>query len=219
MKALRDRINEPRYDNEFSRVLIQAEDHFFALHETHHKRWIRFMGGYLFDGQSYEYCIDIYDKQKLIYEVAKQNQSVLEIGTYVGHSLLLMLLANPRLAATCIDISDQYAKPSIDYLKAAFPGSEIEFIHKHSLAALPTIEKTYDMFHIDGTHNNEIVSMEFYQCLEKRSSDTVAVVFDDVYACQGLLKEIEEKMDVLETRTAGCAFANAYYKLKIPAQA
>ena len=215
MKTLKERINESQYNNEFSKILINAEHHFYNLHERHNKKWFKGWGGYLFDGQTYEYCIDMYEKQKLIYEVAKNNNSVLEIGTYVGHSLLLMLLANPKLKATCIDISDEYAGPSTTYLQEAFPEAEIEFIHQSSLDALPNISKKYDMFHIDGTHKNKIISIEFHQCLEKRSSEIVSLVFDDVYSCQKLVKQIEEKMNILETRTPGCWFSNAYYKFKI----
>jgi len=215
MKSLREQISNTHYNNEFSQVLLSAEHHFFNLHERHGKKWHMGWGGYLFGGTSYEYCIDMYDKQKLIYEVAKDKTSVLEIGTYVGHSLLLMLLANPKLKATCIDISDEYAGPSTTYLQEAFPEAEIEFIHNNSLDALPKITKKYDMFHIDGTHKNKIITMEFHQCLEKRSSDITSIVFDDVYSCQKLVKLIEEKMNVLETHTPGCWFSNAYYKLKI----
>lgn len=215
MHLLKERLSEEKYNNEFSRVLIAAEKHFYNLHEQHNKTWTKNWGGYLFDGKTYEYCIDMYDKQKLIYEVAKENNSVLEIGTYVGHSLLLMLLANPKMRVTCIDISDEYAGPSTTYLQKAFPESSIEFIHKSSLDALPTISKKYDMFHIDGTHKNKIITTEFYQCLEKRSSDITTVVFDDVYSCQKLVAQIEKNMNILETKTPGCLFSNAYYKFKI----
>jgi hypothetical protein len=215
MKSLQERIDEAHFANEFSQTLLNAEEHFFNLHERHGKKWHLNWGGYLFDGKSYEYCIDMYDKQKLIYDVAKTKNSVLEIGTYVGHSLLLMLLANPKLIVTCIDISDEYAKPSIDYLKEVFPQASIEFIHRSSLDALPTINKKYDMFHIDGTHKNKLITEEFHRCLEKRSSNTVSVIFDDVHSCQKLVKSIEENMTVLESYTPGCLFSNAYYKLKI----
>lgn len=215
MKTLKEQLNDPQFDNDFSRVLINAEDHFFNLNKRHGGKWHIGWGGYLFDGQTYEYCIRMYDKQKLLYEVAQKNNSVLEIGTYVGHSLLIMLLANPKLRATCIDISNEYAGPSTQYLQEAFPEARIEFINKPSLDALPLITKKYDMFHIDGTHKNKIITMEFHQCLEKRNSDIVSVVFDDVYSCQKLVTQIEEKMNVLETHTPGCWFSNAYYKLKI----
>lgn len=215
MKSLRDKISDPRYDNEFSQVLLSAEHHFYNLHKAHNESWHMGWGAYLFDGRTYEYCIDMYDKQKLLYEVAKNNKSVLEIGTYVGHSLLLMLLANPKLRATCIDISDEFAGPSVEYLRKSFPEADIEFIHKSSLDALPLINKKYDMFHIDGTHKNKIITIEFHQCIEKRSSNIVDVVFDDIYSCQKLLDQIKENMNVLESSIPGCVFSNGYFKLKV----
>jgi hypothetical protein len=215
MKSLREQIHKPQYNNDFSQVLLGAEEHFFNLHERHGKKWHLNWGGYLFDGKSYEYCIDMYDKQKLIYDVVKTKNSALEIGTYVGHSLLLMLLANPKLEVTCIDISDEYAKPSIDYLREAFPQANIEFIHRSSLDALPTINKKYDMFHIDGTHKNKLITEEFHKCLEKRNSNAVSIIFDDVSSCQKLIKQLEENMNIIESNTPGCYCSNAYYKFKI----
>jgi predicted O-methyltransferase YrrM len=59
----------------------------------------------------------MFEKQKLLFNLAKKNKSVLEIGVYMGHSLLIMLLANPKLKITCIDIEDHYSLPAIKYLK------------------------------------------------------------------------------------------------------
>lgn len=157
----------------------------------------------------------MYDKQKLLYEVAKDKNKVLEIGTYVGHSLLLMLLANPKIEVTCIDISDEFAKASVEYLQSQFPESKINFIHGSSLDVLPTIKEKYDLFHIDGTHKNDIIAKEFQMCLNLRSSKIMSVVFDDVDTCQRLVNETINKMNILEYKRPGCSWTNAYFKIKV----
>jgi hypothetical protein len=215
MESLKKHINDSKYNNDFSFRLIEAEEIFFGLHESHGKKWHRNWGGYLFNGRKYEYCIDMYDKQKLLYETSKNKNRILEVGTYVGHSLLIMLLANPKLEITCIDLSDEYAKPSIEFLQSKFPNSKIDFIHGSSLEVLPTLKTKYDLFHIDGTHENDIITKEFHYCLDLRSSDTFSIIFDDVETCQPLVKETLSKMNIIDQSTPGCPWTNAYYKIKV----
>ena len=40
-----------------------------------------------------------------------------------------MLVANPSLNITTIDINDRFSKPAVDYLKQQFPEAKINFIH------------------------------------------------------------------------------------------
>ena len=42
----------------------------------------------------------------------------------MGHSLLIMLMSNPKVQITTIDIDDKYALPSINYLKKYFQNQE-----------------------------------------------------------------------------------------------
>ena len=63
-----------------------------------------------------------------LFEKAKISNSVLEIGTYMGHSLLIMLLANPKLKVTTIDMVEKYSKASTDYLQNEFPDAKIKFL-------------------------------------------------------------------------------------------
>ena len=63
----------------------------------------------------------------LLYEKSLHSRRAFEIGVYVGHSLLLMLLANPYLKVTAIDISDENAGPAIVYLRKIFPMRKLIF--------------------------------------------------------------------------------------------
>ena len=93
---------------------------------------------YLFDGLTYKYCDIMYEKQELLYNQVKNVNNILEIGTYMGHSLLIMLLSNPNLKITCIDISDEYTLPAILVLNKYF-NNAITFIHNDSHSALKDI--------------------------------------------------------------------------------
>ena len=61
-------------------------------------------GSYMFDGKTYLFDEKLLPKQNLLYEKTLNKNKALEIGTYMGHSLLLMLIANPKIEVTTIDI-------------------------------------------------------------------------------------------------------------------
>jgi len=76
------------------------------------------------------------EKQKLLYNLSKSSSHILEIGVYMGHSMLLMSLANPRANITCIDIDPTYSIPSVRYLRKEFPSAKINLIINDSVKAL-----------------------------------------------------------------------------------
>ena len=54
-------------------------------------------GSYLINGKSYRYDKEMLNKQLLLYNLAKKHKTVLEVGVYMGHSILIMLASNPKL--------------------------------------------------------------------------------------------------------------------------
>jgi len=144
-------------------------------------------------------------------------KSVLEIGTYLGHSLLIMLAANPKLRVTTIDLDKTYAGPAVEVLKRHFPKAQIDFRHGHSLNVLPQITEAYDLFHIDGTHEPHQVAKEWKALLARRSSDLVKVVIDDVDAdgIWTVVDQIKGGGRVVEEEVPNCRWRNAYYAMQI----
>ena len=173
-------------------------------------------GSYLFDGTTYTYCGAMYEKQELLYNSVKDAERVLEIGTYMGHSVFIMLLSNPRLKITCIDIDDTYTPRAIAVLHKYFPDAEIRFIHGHSVTELKYLKDTFDFFHIDGHHENDYISMEFVkiQPLNSRADKVLRVVFDDQSSLQRLQTDIDEEYTVLKKVCPSCKWNNVYYELQ-----
>lgn len=213
MNVLKEKLEELKFNNNYSENIISAEKHFLKLFEVCNNSWHHPWGSYLFDGHSYQYCIDTYDKQKLLFDKIKNCNSVLEIGTYMGHSLLIMLLSNPNLEITCIDIDNKYAKPATEYLQKVFPKSKIEFIHESSLEALPKLNKKYDFFHIDGSHKNNLITKEFQYCKNLCSSNIFKIMFDDIVDCQPLLNSIKKDFFIKEEIIPNCRWTNGYYEI------
>jgi hypothetical protein len=138
-------------------------------------------GSYLFDGQKYQYDMRLLPKQMTLFEdIDNYNiKTVLEIGTYMGHSLLIMLLANPKLEIVCIDIDKTFTLPATEVLDRIFPECIIDFRHDRSENALRTIETQdfeFDLIHIDASHDIPSVKLEYEIC---RRFNPKIIVFDD----------------------------------------
>lgn len=215
MQELRLKLFEKEFDNEFSRKLLESESIFNEIYNICGNQMEYGCGSYLIGDKKYAYSIDMYPKQKLIYDKTKKVSSVLEIGTYMGHSLLLMLLANPNLNITCIDIEDKFSAKVTSYLQSIFSNAKIEFLKGNSLNILPTIKNKFDFFHIDGTHGNTTITKEFMYCKKLSSTDDFKVIFDDVEVCETLQKNINLSYNVVEEFTPNCVNKNRYCHIKL----
>jgi len=154
-----EQINQ-KYNTEYTNQLLKHKHIFYEILEACGNKFWTGCGSYLFDGQTYNYCELMYEKQELLFNSVKTSENVLEIGTYMGHSLLIMLLSNPQLKITCIDINDRFTLPAVNILNKYF-NNVITFIHSDSLTALKKINQNFDFFHIDGYHENNYISNEF----------------------------------------------------------
>ena len=158
----------------------------------------------------------MYEKQELLFNRMKNVKNVLEIGTYMGHSLLIMLLSNPQLQITCVDINDEYTLPAINVLNKYF-NNAINFIHSDSLSALKKIETKFDFFHIDGHHENDYISNEFYliQKLNNRPDNVLRVIFDDQCCLGKLQNDIYIKYNVITKVIPNCSWNNVYFEIQM----
>ena len=214
---MKDILNNSKYANEeFAQKLIAAENIYKEIHIACGNQHLNGCGSYLMNGKTYDYYIGMYPKQKLLYEAAKSANSLLEIGTYMGHSLLISLLGNPNMDITCIDISDTYTRPAVTVLCKYFPNSKIEFIHKNSLEALLTLNKKFDLFHIDGHHENNFITAEFIACSKLSSKkEEMDVVFDDVECCDTLITNIHKRYSSVSESRPGCDWTNTFLNIKL----
>jgi spermidine synthase len=208
--------NFSQFDNdEYKSKIIEAEHIFQKIYKECNYQFNMGCGSYLFDGIEYKYQIETYPKQKLLYDVAKEVSSVLEIGVYMGHSLLIMLLANPNLKITCIDIDDKFSDPAVRLLQENFKSADINFIHSDSLKVLPNLKDKFDLFHIDGFHDHNTIAQEFTYCKNLAKSKTIKVILDDVDCCKLLEKHILENYCVIEHTTPHCWWANSFFKISL----
>jgi hypothetical protein len=206
------------YNNEFTNKLLENKHIFDEIYEACNFKFWKGCGSYLFDGQKYEYCNSMYEKQLLLYNSVKNIKNVLEIGTYMGHSLLIMLLSNPNLKITCIDISDEYTLPAVNILNKYFNNS-ITFINKESLIALESINDKFDFFHVDGHHENKYIEQEF-NFIEKLNNNIInnnilKIIFDDQESLIKLQNDIIKKYKVVKHIIPNCKWNNVYFEIQL----
>tara|TARA_Y100001970_G_C14173659_1_gene825647 strand:+ start:181 stop:936 length:756 start_codon:yes stop_codon:yes gene_type:complete len=216
LKNLKQKIKQKNFNNKFSFKLLNAERHFKNIYKVCSFKFEKGCGSYLFNGKTYDYQIETYSKQKLLYEKSKNKKNILEIGSYMGHSLLIMLLANPRARITCIDINDEYSTPAINYIQHKFPLSKITFIKGSSLKVLKQLRNKFDFFHIDGAHKNKIVTKEFYLCMNIIKKKKIEFLFDDVDNIQTLIKNIKSTYKIINQITPNCPNKNQYIYISFP---
>jgi cephalosporin hydroxylase len=209
-----EEINK-KFNTEFTNKLLENKHIFYEIYSACGSKFHKGCGSYLFDGQTYEYCDLMYEKQELLFNTVKNMNTVLEIGTYMGHSLLIMLLSNPTLKITCIDIDSTYTYPAVNILNKYFNNS-ITFINGDSITTLKKINNKFDFFHIDGMHDNNYISEEFKLIKQLSSScDSLKVIFDDEECLPILQNNIKNNYTIINCVKPTCRWANLYYEIKI----
>lgn len=116
-------------------------------------------------------------KQKNLFSLARSLQHrgnhpprILEIGFNAGHSVCLMLLANPDAIVTTFDLGEHaYVKPCAAVLQSYFGKDRLELIVGSSVKTLPAYHlshpgETFDLLHIDGGHQFLIATADMANC-------------------------------------------------------
>lgn len=194
--------------SEMAKCLYENFHHFIALGNKFHYG----CGSYMIDGQRYIYQADTIKKQEALFQVGKTSTRVLEIGVYLGHSLLLLLLSNPNLQITCIDNDPTFSPKAVEYLNNHF-GNRIKFYLGNSQDILSKEELgKFDCIHIDADHREDAVSCEFV--LTKRFADlNTYYIFDDYEALRSLIDGYVSSEELIHIQTPWCLWTNIITRL------
>lgn len=215
METLKNYLRKNPYDD-LARKLLGLENHFQKIYKATGQKFRKFHGSFLFDGTNYEYKISELERQKLLLKIAQQNSSCLEIGTNMGHSSLIMFIANPKMQIITIDIESLLAKPATDYLRNSFPDGKIVFLNHSSPEVLDKITSKFDFFLIDGDHAYFPVFREFKKIL-KLSNDkkNIKILFDDLNMAPLLQKSLKflKIRNFMEAKCEGGY--SSYYEISI----
>jgi len=204
-------------ESETAKILYDNFNHFEQIYKVLDGKWEKGWGSYMFNGIDYKWQRETLKKQEALFNIAKNNdvKNVLEIGVYIGHSLLILLLANPNLKITCIDNDTRFSPKVVSYLNKVFD-NRILFIQGNAQEILPVLsrlEQTYDIIHIDADHTNEAVT-QYYNLSKPLAKQNSYIVFDDYEATRCLIDSII-KYDNLDIVTIPfCLWTNIVLKKK-----
>lgn len=148
------------------------------------KKYDCFIEGHIFDIP--KNLTDGYrEKRYNIYRLAKSAENIMEIGFNTGFSVLLYLIANDTSKIQLFDIGEyDYCRECYEYLDTQFPG-RLSIVWGDSRETIPIFSThiKYDLIHIDGGHESNIVIRDILNCQKLASSDTV-VIIDDTHMLQ-----------------------------------
>lgn len=121
------------------------------------------------------------EKQTNILNLFSNNMDktqVLEIGFNAGFSALLMLMINPDIKLTCVDINmHKYTEPCFNQIKKDFDNIEIIF-ESSSTALAKLIPNKYDIVHIDGDHSESAAKNDIDNTLKIVESESILIIDD-----------------------------------------
>ena len=129
----------------------------------------------------------------------KNIRNVLEIGFNSGFSALLMLLSNPLMKITCVDLGEHgYSLPCYYKLKETF-GDRINIIFGNSAKVLQNMnECNYDLIHIDGGHSTGIAASDIVNSCRLSKQGTI-IIMDD-YDFHNLHQLWDEFINIFDLR-------------------
>lgn len=129
--------------------------------------------------QSYEVFLPARNKRINLFNLSKDQKTILEIGFNAGHSCLIYLLSNPNSVIYAFDICiHPYVLPCLEYLQKTFGKERIIFTPGNSVETLRDFKGDIDMFHIDGGHIFEVVKSDLENCYRISRLNSIIVIDD-----------------------------------------
>ncbi len=172
-------------------------------------------GSYLIDGQNYKYDKRMLKKQILLFNLAKENKNILEVGVYMGHSMLLMLSSNPKLKIVGLDIDDRFSPYAVKYLKKKFPKANIKLHLGDSISNLKKIQNQFDLYHIDGDHKPKKIYNEIIECIRLNKKNKIKILFDDIDMMKNVEKSIFKCFKIIKFLKPKSRHRNMYIEFKL----
>lgn len=179
-------------------------------------------GSYLIgpDSLGYEPCM--YAKQRLLFERAAAlppGSEALEVGVHGGHSALIMLLANPTLRLTAIDVCVwAHTEPCVAELNRRF-GGRVQLIRATGEAGMRALAEAgasagrFALLHIDGDHRIESIMGDARASLPL-ARPGATYVFDDYDASVAAVLDRLGAWDV--DAIPDCRWRNCVATLRLP---
>ena len=126
--------------------------------------------------------------------VKNQINSVLEIGTAIGYSAIMMALANPNLKITTIERDQERYLEAVKNVKRLELENRITLVFHDALEA--NIEGNFDMIFIDAAKGQNI---KFFEKYEHQLKDRGCIITDNMNF-HGLVNKVDEEIESRNVR-------------------
>lgn len=123
------------------------------------------------------------------YIVKNKINTVLEIGTAIGYSAIMMALANPNLTVTTIERDEKRYLEALKNIKKLNLENRITLVFNDALYV--NIEGKYDLIFIDAA---KAQSIKFFEKFEKNLNPGGVIITDNL-EFHGLVKKKEEEIE------------------------
>lgn len=127
--------------------------------------------------------------------VQNQINSVLEIGTAIGYSAIMMALANPNLKITTIERDQERYLEAVKNVKKLNLENRITLVFHDALEA--NIEGEFDMIFIDAAKGQNVKFFEKYEILLKEKG----YILTDNMNFHGLVDKVDAEIESRNLRS------------------
>lgn len=161
--------------------------------------------------------ISLLAKQKTIADLARQVKGkVCEIGFNAGFSALLLLLANPTLELTCLDLGDHsYTQPCFNKLQTMF-GERVKLILGDSRQTMKELGAGFELVHVDGGHSEEVAKSDCQHALRILSSKGLLLLDDtNLSAVQNGIQPFLNQLDEISLPSSSSTYQHKLYRKKL----
>lgn len=126
--------------------------------------------------------------------IKHQIKSVLEIGTAIGYSAIMMCLCNPNLKVTSIERDEKRYLEALNNVKKMHLEDRITLIFNDALNVRLTGK--FDLIFIDAAKSQNI---KFFELFERNLNDNGVIITDNMYF-HGLVKKNEKEISSRNVR-------------------
>jgi hypothetical protein len=201
-------INNPSCE-----FLMKMVDNYHAFKDLLLKNFTHGIGSYLTDGLNNVYDPKKYNKQKLLFESAKNAKNVLLIGDYRNHISFIMLLANPNLKITCIEKTDYENKHNVNIIQENEDEKRVNILY-----SLNNVD--FDLIHISQIYPERKYLFDYMDFIgDKCINQNIKLIIDDIDVYPTNFRDIfinnNINCKIIKEEKSDCIFPNLLLEIKI----
>jgi predicted O-methyltransferase YrrM len=116
----------------------------------------------------------------------KKPKNILEVGTFIGYSSILMAHAWKKASITTLEINPRSAKKALENFKLADVSNRVDLIIGNALDTIPKLNKKFDFLFLDARKKEYI---DYLRLVESKLKKGAVVFADNVGVFENELRD------------------------------